>query len=58
MNRIQVALVVGLFALLEACASTYQAKPENQSNFFEHNAKFGIPANAVMPHVHARSKVN
>jgi hypothetical protein len=58
MNRIQVALLVGLFALLEACASTFQAKPENQSNFFEHNAKFGFPADAVVPHVHARSQVN
>ena len=27
-------------------------------NFLDDNAKFGIPADAVVPHVHARSKVN
>ena len=58
MNRLQVTLLIALFALLQACASTIQAKPETQSHFLEHNAQFGIPANAVVPHVHARSKVD
>jgi uncharacterized protein DUF3313 len=50
--------LISFFALLEACASTYQAKPENPSTFLQDNAKFGIPVDAVVPHVHARSKVN
>jgi uncharacterized protein DUF3313 len=58
MKRIQVVLLISFFALLEACASTYQAKPENPSTFLQDNAKFGIPVEAVVPHVHARSKVN
>jgi hypothetical protein len=58
MNRIDVAILIALFALLEACASTFQAKSENQSTFLEHNANLGIPADGVVPHVHARSKVN
>jgi hypothetical protein len=58
MNRLQFTLLIALFALLEGCASTIQAKPETQSHFLEHNAQFGIPANAVVPHVHAGSKVN
>ena len=58
MKRIQVVLLIAVFSLLQACASTFQAKPEAQSDFLEQNAKFGIPADAVVPHVHARSKVN
>lgn len=58
MNRLQVTLLIALFALLQACASTIQAKPETQSHFLEHNAQFGIRTNAVVPHVHARSKVD
>lgn len=58
MNRIHIVLLITVFALLEACASTFQAKPESLSHFLERNAKFGIPADAVVPHVHARWKVN
>lgn len=58
MKRIQVVLLIAVFSLLQACASTFQAKPEAQSDFLEQNAKFGIPADAVVPHVHARSKVH
>jgi uncharacterized protein DUF3313 len=58
MKRIPVVLLISFVALLEACASTYQAKPENPSTFLQDNAKFGIPVDAVVPHVHARSKVN
>jgi hypothetical protein len=58
MKHIQVVLLIAFFAMLEACTSTFQAKPENQSNFLHENAKFGIPAEAVVPHVHARAKVN
>jgi hypothetical protein len=58
MKRIQLVLLVAFFALLEACASTLQAKSENQSNFLQDNAQFGIAADAVVPHVHARLKVN
>jgi hypothetical protein len=57
MNRIQVVLLIAVFSLLQACASTFQAEPETPSDFLEQNAKFGIPADAVVPHVHARSKV-
>ena len=58
MKRIQVVLLIAVFSLLQACASTFQAKPEAQSDFLEQNAKFGIHADAVVPHVHARSKVH
>jgi hypothetical protein len=58
MTCIQVALLLALFALLEGCASTFQAKPEQPSAFLEDNAKFGILADAVVPHVHARMKIN
>ena len=58
MGRTHVVLFIGMFALLQGCASTFQAKPENQSNFLEQNASFGIPAEAVVPHVHARTKIN
>jgi hypothetical protein len=58
MKRIQLVILVALFASLEACASTFQAKPESQSNFLQDNAQLGIPADAVVAHVHARSKVN
>lgn len=58
MHRVQVALLVAVFTLLEACASTFQAKPEDQSNFLEQNATFGTPADTVVPHVHARRKIN
>ena len=58
MNRITVALLIALLALVEGCASTLQAKPEHQSDLFKDNAKLGIAAEAVVPHVHAPSKVN
>ena len=58
MRRIHVALLIAVFSLLEACASTFQSKPEIQSYFLAHNAGFGTPADAVVPHVHARTKIN
>lgn len=58
MNRIQVTLLIALLALAEGCASTLQAKPERQSDFFKDNARLGIAAEVVVPHVHAPSKVN
>ena len=58
MGRTHVVFFIGMFALLQGCASTFQAKPENQSNFLEQNASFGVPAEAVVPHVHARTKIN
>jgi hypothetical protein len=58
MNRITVALLIALVALAEGCASTLQAKPVHQSNFFKDHAKLGIAAEAVVPHVHAPAKIN
>lgn len=58
MNRITVALLIAVLALTEGCASTLQAKPEHQSDLFKDNAKLGIAVEAVVPHVHAPSKVN
>ena len=58
MNHIKVALLIALLALAEGCASTFQAKPVHQSNFFKDSAKLGIAAEAVVPHVHAPAKIN
>ncbi len=58
MNRIHVALLLGLLALAEGCASTLQAKPAHQSSLFQDHAKRGIAAEAVVPHVHAHAKVD
>jgi len=58
MNRITVALLIALVALVEGCASTLQAKPAHPSDFLKDNAKLGIVAEAVVPHVHAPSKVD
>ncbi|HKY71988.1 MAG TPA: DUF3313 domain-containing protein [Nitrospira sp.] len=58
MNRITLTLVVGFFALLEGCASTLQAKPEQAANFLHEKSQFGVAAEAVVPHVHAKTKTN
>jgi len=58
MDRLHVVLLIAVFTHLEACASTLQAKPEQGSSFLENHARFGILADAVVPHVHARTKVN
>lgn len=58
MNRLQLALIVASIGLLEACASTLQAKPEQQANFLIDKAKHGVASEAVVPHVHAHTKIN
>lgn len=58
MNRMLVALLIAMTALAEGCASTLQAKPEHESDFMKDNAKRGIAAEAVVPHVHAPAKVD
>jgi hypothetical protein len=58
MNRLQLVIIVASFGLLEACASTIQAKLQQQSDFLKDKAKLGIAAEAVVPHVHAQTKVN
>jgi len=58
MNRLQLAIIVASFGLLEACASTLQAKPEQQADFLNDKAKHGVAAEVVVPHVHAHTKIN
>jgi hypothetical protein len=50
--------LIGSFAALEGCASTFQAKPEHQSDFFNHTSMAGVASEAVVPHVHPQTKVN
>ena len=54
MNRITIAAVIGFFALLEGCASTFQAKSEQEASFFDEKGKFGVASEAVIPHVHSQ----
>lgn len=58
MNRIKIALLIAVLALAEGCASTLQAKPEHQTNAFKENTKGRVIVEAVVPHVHASTKVN
>ena len=53
-----IVLLFVLLGLTTGCASTLQAKPEHQTNTFKETSKLGIAAEAVVPHVHAPSKVN
>jgi hypothetical protein len=58
MNRLQLAIIVASIGLLEACASTLQAKPEQQAEFLNDQAAHGVASEAVVPHVHAHTKIN
>lgn len=58
MNRISLAVLIGFVALLEACASTLQAKPDGESDFLNDKADLGVAADAVVPHVHARTRID
>ena len=58
MNRITLASVIALFALLEGCASTLQAKPEQAAKFLNEKGQLGVVAEAVVPHVHTKTKTN
>jgi hypothetical protein len=58
MNRLQLAIIVASIGLLEACASTLQAKPEQQAEFLNDQAEHGVASEAVVPHVHAHTKIN
>ena len=58
MNLLTMVFLIGSFAALEGCASTFQAKPEHQSDFFSQTAMVGVASEAVVPHVHPQTKVN
>ena len=58
MNRITIAAVIGFFALLEGCASTFQAKSEQEASFLDEKGKFGVASEAVIPHVHSQIRTN
>ena len=58
MKRMNLAVLIALFALLEGCASTLQAKLEHQSDFLNDKANLGVAAEAVVPHIHAHTKTN
>ena len=51
-------LLIILLSLTTGCASTLQAKPEHLTQAFRENAKVGVVAEAVVPHVHPSTKVN
>jgi len=53
-----IALLIILLGLTTACSSTLQAKPQHQTQRFEEHVKEGFVAEAVVPHVHPRTKVN
>lgn len=58
MDRLSLGLSIAFLALLEGCASTLQARPEHRSDFFNDQARLGVAAEAVVPHVHAQTKTD
>lgn len=58
MNQSKLGLVIALFAFLQGCASTLQATPEQQSDFFRAKGQLGVAAEAVVPHVHTQTKTD
>lgn len=55
---IPIVLLFIFLGLTTGCASTLQAKPEHRTQAFKENAKEGVVAEAVVPHVHPSTKVN
>ena len=53
-----IAVLLILLGLMTGCASTLQAKPEHKTQAFKEQAKEGLVAEAVVPHVHPPTRVN
>ena len=58
MNRLHLGILIALFGVLQGCASTLQATPEHEADFFNSKAHLGITSEAVIPHLHGQRKVN
>ena len=58
MNRLHLIVVISFLVLLQACASTIQARPEQEADFFNEKGQLGVASEALVPHVHTRTRVN